>query len=150
MTTALATEHSPWLNRTETRVRVLAEEAFAGWSLYDMAAVMTIVIILLHMPVDWYINPPSMAIGVAGLIFRPLIRQPLYWFAMGLVVAAGHVWQWDQSDNHKYLLAYWCFALGLSMMSAEQLRTIALNGRLLIGLLLLIRDALEAHLARIS
>jgi hypothetical protein len=38
------------------------------------------------------------------------------------------------SDNHKYLLVYWCLAIGFCLQLPSPLKALAFNGRLMIGL----------------
>ena len=44
------------------------------------------------------------------------------------------VLDWPMSDNHAYLLSYWCFAITLALYSGDPAGGLTLNGRLLVGL----------------
>ncbi len=72
----------------------------------------------------------------AGIVYRPLTRRAAFWFLLGgLYVAFFLPQNWTLADNHKWLIIYWCFAMGLAMRSAAPLATLATSARLMIGLL---------------
>ena len=50
-----------------------------------------------------------------SLIVPAVRRAPLAWIVVALLIAARIVFVWPLSDNHIYLLAYWCLAIGLAL-----------------------------------
>ena len=52
---------------------------------------------------------------------------------MALLVAARIVVVWPLSDNHLYLLAYWCLAIGLALSGPVPAATLATSSRWLLG-----------------
>ena len=52
---------------------------------------------------------------------------------VALLVAARIVVVWPLSDNHIYLLAYWCLAIGLALSSAAPAATLSASSRWLLG-----------------
>lgn len=95
---------------------------------------MTLVLLLLFTVATWYMQIGVLCLSVAAVLHRPLVRRPLFWFAITFVLAVGHYFSWFYIDNHKYLITYWCFALALSRLSLSPEHFLALNARLLIGL----------------
>jgi hypothetical protein len=72
----------------------------------------------------------------AGMFYRPLRRMPTYWFALAVIQGMGIYLTWYAADNHKYLMAYWCLALGcvLAVPQERQKTVLIVNARLLLGL----------------
>lgn len=108
--------------------------ALEGWGLYELVAVMTVILLVLHSEPVWYVTVPTQAFAIAGLLHRPLFRSPAYWLVFAPVLAAGHQRLWYSIDNHEYLLTYWVFGLGLAMCCASPLSALDRTARLLIGL----------------
>ncbi len=52
---------------------------------------------------------------------------------MALLVAARIAVVWPLSDNHIYLLAYWCLAIGLALSGPASATTLATSSRWLLG-----------------
>ena len=50
-----------------------------------------------------------------------------------MLVAARIVFVWPLSDNHIYLLAYWCLAIGLALSGPTPAATLATSSRWLLG-----------------
>jgi hypothetical protein len=71
-----------------------------------------------------------------GMCFRPLIHRQAYWFALASIVSLGNYLTWYSADNHKYLMAYWCVALGCVHAVPQERRShvLTINARLLLGL----------------
>lgn len=123
-----------WVTWLETRPDDERRPASSWWATYDLVATMTCLLVIVYAEREWFIRTPTLALGVAGVLHRPLARRAAYWFAMAAVLAVGHLFLWDRIDNHKYLMTYWCLALAVSFLTPHPLRTIAVNARLLIGL----------------
>ena len=60
-------------------------------------------------------------------------RAPLTWLLVAGLVAVRIVLVWPLSDNHIYLLAYWCLAIGLALSSATPAATLSASSRWLLG-----------------
>lgn len=76
--------------------------------------------------------------AVAGLLYRPLQRVPAYWWALAALMGLYCVLTWHDADNHKYLITYWCVAVGLSCWADDTEQALRVNGRLLVGLCFLV------------
>jgi len=127
-------------NRTAWWRRALVEAGrrLRRCSILDLVGPLTLILLLLY-PV----GPEGVRVGlrlgsVAGLVYRPLQRAPLYWLLLAGGMAIGCVVLWHDADNHKYLMTYWCLALGLSRWADDPSNALRINARFLIGLCFLI------------
>jgi hypothetical protein len=101
--------------------------------LSDSVLVLTAIILLLR-PFDvWWVAPVVLAAACLALVHRAVRRAPLTWILLSVLVAARIVAVWPLSDNHIYLLAYWCLAIGLALSGASPVATLSASSRWLIG-----------------
>jgi hypothetical protein len=99
----------------------------------DSVLTLTAIILLLR-PFDvWWVAPFVLAAACLSLISRAVRRAPVTWLLVALFVAARIVAVWPLSDNHIYLLAYWCLAIGLALSSANPAGTLSVSSRWLLG-----------------
>jgi hypothetical protein len=99
----------------------------------DSVLTLTAIILLLR-PLDvWWVAPFVLAAACLSLVLRPVRRAPLIWFLVALLVAVRIVVVWPLSDNHIYLLAYWCLAIGLALSGAAPAATLSASSRWLLG-----------------
>jgi hypothetical protein len=73
---------------------------------------------------------------VAGIIVRAARSSPALWFTISMFVLAHDIVSWADVDNHKWLMGWWCVALGMAALAPaeSQLKVIKFNARLLLGL----------------
>jgi hypothetical protein len=91
-------------------------------------------IILLLRPLDvWWVAPVIIAMACLSLLSGTVRRAPMTWILIALLIATRIVVVWPLSDNHIYLLAYWCLAIGLALTSATPGATLSTGSRLLLG-----------------
>jgi hypothetical protein len=91
-------------------------------------------IILLLRPLDvWSVAPFVLAAACLSLVVRAIRRAPITWLLVAVLVAARIVLVWPLSDNHIYLLAYWCLAIGLALSGPMPAGTLAASSRWLLG-----------------
>jgi hypothetical protein len=100
----------------------------------DLALRLTLLDLLLRPIGDWCIRPAILAFAGAGLLIPGWLRRPLLWFALAGLTALRFWVDWPLADNHAYLISYWCLAAGISLTVRDTEACLALNGRLLIGL----------------
>ena len=112
----------------EVRDRLL--RAFEDREPLDFSLLATCVLLA----VDPYSRGIAVILSLAAILWRPIRRSPFFWFVTAGVAAWGLFSGWPHLDNHKYLIAYWLFALGCSFLTAEPERAAARNARILIGL----------------
>lgn len=124
-----------------TRLRSVlgtARRHLEGMPTLELVAPLTLVLLLLY-PGKYTETHVALQVGaVAGLLYRPLWRMSGFWFALAAVMGAYCVVTWHDADNHKYLITYWCLALGLSCEAEDTSRALRINARLLVGLCFLL------------
>lgn len=99
----------------------------------DPVLTLTAIILLLR-PLDvWWVAAFVLAAACLSLLSRSVRRAPITWMLVALFVSARIVAVWPLSDNHIYLLAYWCFAIGLALSSANPAATLSASSRWLLG-----------------
>ena len=99
----------------------------------DSVLTLTAIILLLR-PLDvWWLAPFVLAAACLSLILRPVRRAPLTWVGVAVLVAIRIVYVWPLSDNHIYLLAYWCLAMGLALSGPIPAATLSASSRWLLG-----------------
>jgi hypothetical protein len=91
-------------------------------------------IILLLRPFDiWWVSPFALAVACLSLIVRGVRRAPITWLLLATLATARIIFVWPLSDNHLYLLAYWCLATGLALAGPTPALTLAASSRWLLG-----------------
>jgi hypothetical protein len=91
-------------------------------------------IVLLLRPLDlWWVAAPLLAAACLSLPSRTVRRAPVTWILVALLVGARIVAVWPLADNHIYLLAYWCLAIGLALSSGAPAATLSASSRWLLG-----------------
>ena len=99
----------------------------------DVVLTLTAIILLLR-PFDvWWVTPFVLSAACLSLVFRAVRRAPITWMVVAALVAARIVAVWPLSDNHIYLLAYWCLAIGLALSSPLPAATLSTSSRWLLG-----------------
>lgn len=99
----------------------------------DSVLTLTAIILLLR-PLDvWWLAPFVLAAACLSLVLRAVRHAPLTWILVSLLVAARIVLVWPLSDNHVYLLAYWCLAIGLALSGSTPAATLSASSRWLLG-----------------
>jgi len=123
--------------QTKDRVRTalaVTRRRLEGCPVVDMVAPLTLILLLLY-PVGHEEVRIALQLGaVAGLVYRPLQRVSGYWLLLAVGMGTGCVLLWHDADNHKYLMTYWCLALGLSCAADDTAKALRINARLLVGL----------------
>jgi hypothetical protein len=100
----------------------------------DLVPRMTLLLLILYSGYFWYLKVPMALLCVAGLIYRRLYMEPKFWLVVACVMGWGNMLNWFQIDNHKFLMMYWVIAIYCSLLSGNPERVMAINARLLIGL----------------
>jgi hypothetical protein len=99
----------------------------------DPVLTLTAIVLLLR-PLDvWWVAAFVLAAACLSLLSRTVRRAPVTWMLVALLVGARIVVVWPLSDNHIYLLAYWCLAIGLALSSAAPAATLSASSRWLLG-----------------
>jgi hypothetical protein len=99
----------------------------------DPVLTLTAIVLLLR-PLDvWWVTAFVLTAACLSLLSRTVRRAPLTWLLVALFVGARIVVLWPLSDNHIYLLAYWCLAIGLALSSAAPAATLSSSSRWVLG-----------------
>jgi hypothetical protein len=99
----------------------------------DSVLTLTAIILLLRPLEVWWVAPLVLAAACLSLLSRTVRRAPVTWLLVALFIGARIVVVWPLSDNHIYLLAYWCLAIGLALSSAAPAATLSASSRWLLG-----------------
>lgn len=100
----------------------------------EVAAVLTLGLLLLHAGTFWYLTVPLTVLCIAGFAMRSLLLSSGYWLAVSAVAAYANFHNWYTVDNHKFLLTYWCIGFYCSLLAREPNSSLALQGRWLVAL----------------
>ena len=94
---------------------------------------LTLVLVLLRFSGPWPLRIAVTALAVSGLV-RPRWQSSSWlWLAFAALLGVRLVVDWPLPDNHVYLLAYWCLALGLTRLAERPDEACAQAARLLIA-----------------
>jgi hypothetical protein len=103
----------------------------------DLALRLTLLDLLLRPVGNWLLRPFILGIAAIAILRPGWLRNPVVWLVLAGLTAARFVLDWPLADNHAYLLAYWCLAAALALWTLEPNKVLAVNGRVLIGLVFL-------------
>jgi hypothetical protein len=95
---------------------------------------LTLLALLLAPIGDWNVRAASLLLAGLGLLHAGVLRSHWTWLALAVLAGWRVFADWPQSDNHAYLLAYWCLGVALALGGAAPQLDLARSARLLIGL----------------
>ncbi len=101
---------------------------------FAIALRLTLLDLLLAPIGQWSVRAPVLLIASAGLLHGGVLRSPLTWLMLAGLSAWRVLADWPMSDNHAYLLSYWCLAIFIALLSIRPPRSLARSARLMIGL----------------
>jgi hypothetical protein len=94
---------------------------------------LTLLVLLLRPPAEGALRGLTWLVAGLALAFPTLTSSPATWFALAGLVLGRLVFDWPLSDNHIYLLAYWCLGVGLCSIVPSPRAAIAEMSRWLVG-----------------
>ncbi len=94
---------------------------------------LTLLVLLLRPPGEGAVRGLTWLVAGLALAIPPLTRRAPIWLALAGLVLARLVVDWPLSDNHIYLLAYWCLGIGLCLRLPAPFTAIAEMSRWLAG-----------------
>lgn len=100
----------------------------------DLALRLLLLALLLQPVGDRWLRPLIVGIAAFGLLAPAAVRSALLWLGLAALAGLRVALDWPMSDNHAYLLVYWCLAAAIATGSADRSAALAWNGRALIGL----------------
>jgi hypothetical protein len=90
---------------------------------------------VLILPVgSWAVRTPTLVLAALGLLERRVLLAPATWLLLAMLTGLRLVLDWPLPDNHAYLLAYWCLAVFLALVSSTPEGVLAGAARWLVGL----------------
>lgn len=105
----------------------------AGMHRTDLALRLLLVALLFQPVGNPWLRPPAMALAALGLLAPSALASATLWAALTALATARIVLIWPASDNHAFLLAYWCLAALLATLARQRDAVLAWNGRALIA-----------------
>ena len=109
-------------------------ERIAATDALDLALRLTLLDLLFQPVGDWTLRPFVLVLAGAGLLIPGWLRRPPLWLGLVLLTGLRVILDWPLPDNHAYLLAYWCLAVFLSLLTRDPAQGLAFDGRWLVGL----------------
>ena len=125
------------LQKVKHKLQALYQD-LVGTDPLDLVLRLTLLDFLLRPVGDWKVRPFVFLLAGASLLSPRLLRSPITWLILTLLTGWRVILDWPLSDNHAYLLCYWCLGISLSLLMRKPHASLALNGRLLIGLAFLL------------
>ncbi len=107
----------------------------------------TLLLLILFVDTPWDTRLAVVSWCLCGFVYRPWRFNAWYWWGLAGVLFGFNFFHWAFSDNHRHLMAYWCLAIGCSLKLSQPIQALALNARLLIGLLFLFATLWKASSA---
>jgi hypothetical protein len=99
----------------------------------DIVLNLTAITLLLR-PFDvWWVSPFVLLGAGLSLLFPPVRSRAITWWTLAVLVSLRIAAVWPLSDNHIYLLAYWCLAVGLALQAEDSAAVLASASRWLLG-----------------
>jgi len=108
---------------------------------------LTLLILLLRPPGAGAVRGLTWLVAGLAMALPAVMRWSWTWLALAGLVLARLVLDWPLSDNHIYLLDYWCLGLGLCLMVPSPYATLASMSRWLVGAVFLCAVLWKAVLA---
>lgn len=99
-----------------------------------LSARLSLVYLVLNPGLGWMQRAPVQIAAALALVIPGAWQNRLLWLGLAGWMALRLVMAWPHSDNHDYLIAYWCLALGIALSLPGRSEALARSARLLIGL----------------
>jgi hypothetical protein len=129
----------------QPQIRQVSQSA---WEIDRLATLplITILVLLTNAPDVWYLRTPLIVLSVLALVYDSLRKAPQLWFMMTALLGITIYLNWESSDNHKYVIAYWCLTLcaTFTVAAERQAETLERASRYLLGWIMLFATAWKA------
>jgi hypothetical protein len=100
---------------------------------FELALRMTALLLVLRPQGPLLVQVAQVGLAAAALLDARWLWNPAMWLAAAAAVVVRIGSDWPLADNHIYLLAYWCLAIGLALGAAAAPTTLQASSRWLIG-----------------
>lgn len=108
-----------------------AQAHMVSFERLDLLLLMSLLLVLL------YTTTVVTILAIAGLLYRPLARHPLFWLAIAALMALTMIRTWFNLFNHDYVIFYWAMLLGIALWWRRPDDILAGASRLILGSLFL-------------
>jgi len=102
---------------------------------FQLAAKLTLVVLLLHSGVGGPTDIPIKLLVVVGFLWADVVLDWMYWLIALFFLVYGNAPMWDLIDNHYYLITYWVASIVCILVSGSL--DLSWNARALIALTML-------------
>jgi len=109
-------------------------ERVEGLAPLALALRLTLLEVLLRPAAPWPLRTAMLVPAGLALVSERVLFAPLTWLVLATVTGLRLVVAWPLSDNHAYLLAYWCLGVALAALVPNPDRALAFSARWLIAL----------------
>jgi hypothetical protein len=106
----------------------------AGGATVETALRLTAIALLLRPMGPWYVLPFILCLAALAIVLPTVLRTPVTWLALAVLVGVRILDDWPLADNHIYLLGYWCLAVALALATTDISVVLEKSSRWLVGL----------------
>ncbi len=106
----------------------------------ELASLLTVLLVAFHGFNSWFARLPAQGLIAVGLIFRELLKSWVFWGLLAVLTGSRIAVQWQDVDNHKFILFYWllCMTLAHAVLDPELKQNIVLfNARFFLVFIML-------------
>jgi len=109
------------------------ENAASQMGRLEISLLLTLLLLVFYPPRYVYISLPLSVIAIAAIVLPTLRHNRYVWLFAAFLVGAVSLSNWHSTDNHKYLLCYWCLAIFCSFSTKDPEQSLAQIARWLIA-----------------
>jgi len=78
---------------------------------WQLCTSLTLLLVIINGPGYWYAKCAIYSLGIGGFVLPKLRDYTAFWLMLGSILVYTAFENWAVSDNHKWLMGYWCLAL---------------------------------------
>ena len=136
-----ASPFAGWISRLRGMCRQILDQ-----NSFDLLCRITLLFVVVHPPsrlgFAWYQFVITIFLALWALAYPPLLRKPAFWFGLAaLRFVRVNLGDWAYTNNHDWLLTYWCLAIGCSLRLPDPNAALAANGRWMLRLVFIFATA---------
>jgi len=87
------------------------EEQVSKWTHLELVSMLTLILLIFHGFITENFNYPVQLIFIMAVFYRPVLSSSLVWAVIALAASYELMNFWHHAANHKFLTAYWVWAL---------------------------------------
>jgi hypothetical protein len=80
----------------------------------ELASLLTVLLVAFHGFSSWFVKLPAQGLIAVGLIFREILKSWVFWGLLAVLTGSRIAVQWQDVDNHKFILFYWLLSMTLA------------------------------------